>query len=263
MGQDHPPVDFLVSSSNTSLEEFELARLNKAANLRKEMREIVDEWVDAEVDSRVARWILECRRAETAGGFDAIAPRMEPVRGTQLALNLRARPHLGIRPTSEDQTDHCQSAASPQSAPSPQATQPALGQGASLLAATACSADREKGVPCETSREMLREMLREKLQPPLPSGEILECNEVSGLLALFDMDTKQSSEEARCTEEQDLKKADRGKLSPMRKRYRNRNSLKLPRSADPRQPAEPRMKWRPVAAHSALQPSTSMEPALA
>lgn len=91
MGQNPPPVEFLISTSNTSLEAFELARLNKAANLRKEFRQVLEEWVESEVESRIARWILECRRAENAGDFSDIAGRMEPVRGHQLALLFGSR----------------------------------------------------------------------------------------------------------------------------------------------------------------------------
>jgi hypothetical protein len=86
MGPNRPPLEYLVSSSNNSLESFELGRLNQTANLRKEMRQIVDEWVESEVESRIARWILESRRAENADAISEIAASIEPVRGRQLAL---------------------------------------------------------------------------------------------------------------------------------------------------------------------------------
>jgi hypothetical protein len=54
--------DYLLKCSLTSLEGFELARLNRIANLRKELRELVEEWVAAEVEARVSRWLLEARR---------------------------------------------------------------------------------------------------------------------------------------------------------------------------------------------------------
>jgi hypothetical protein len=65
MGSAHPPLEYLVSSSQSSLESFELARLNAIANLRKELRHLVDEWVEAEIQARMARWILERKRLET------------------------------------------------------------------------------------------------------------------------------------------------------------------------------------------------------
>ncbi|HEV3254745.1 MAG TPA: hypothetical protein VG033_10070 [Candidatus Acidoferrales bacterium] len=54
--------DYLLKCSLTSLEGFELARLNRIANLRKELRDLVEEWVAAEVEARVSRWLLEARR---------------------------------------------------------------------------------------------------------------------------------------------------------------------------------------------------------
>lgn len=65
MGSAHPPLDYLVSSSQSALESFELARLNAVSNLRKELRQLVDEWVEAEIEARMARWVLERRRVET------------------------------------------------------------------------------------------------------------------------------------------------------------------------------------------------------
>ena len=61
-----PPLEFLVTSSQSGLENFELGKLNKIANLRKELREVVEEWIEAETQSRLARWILDCRRTQDA-----------------------------------------------------------------------------------------------------------------------------------------------------------------------------------------------------
>jgi hypothetical protein len=60
------PLEYLVTSSEAALETFELARLNKTANLRKELRDVVEEWIEAEIQSRLARWILDCRRTQAA-----------------------------------------------------------------------------------------------------------------------------------------------------------------------------------------------------
>ncbi|MGH9692345.1 MAG: hypothetical protein ACRD4C_14915 [Candidatus Acidiferrales bacterium] len=64
MSDTHPPLDYLTTSSKATLESFELSRLARSANLRKELRQILEEWVDAEVDARMARCILDCRRAQ-------------------------------------------------------------------------------------------------------------------------------------------------------------------------------------------------------
>jgi hypothetical protein len=61
-----PPLEYLVTSSQAGLENFELVRLNTIANLRKELGDLVEEWIEAETQSRLARWILECRRTQDA-----------------------------------------------------------------------------------------------------------------------------------------------------------------------------------------------------
>jgi len=66
MGSARPPFEYLISSSQASLESYELSRLNAVANLRKELRQIVDEWVEAEIEARMARWILDRRRLESS-----------------------------------------------------------------------------------------------------------------------------------------------------------------------------------------------------
>ncbi|HXX43256.1 MAG TPA: hypothetical protein VEJ38_00910 [Candidatus Acidoferrales bacterium] len=66
MGPAYPSLDYVMMCSEPAAESFELSRLNRASNLRKEMRELVDEWIDCEVEARVARWKRESSRAEIA-----------------------------------------------------------------------------------------------------------------------------------------------------------------------------------------------------
>ena len=86
MRAPQPPLEYLVTASQASLEAFELAQLNRSANLRKELRDILDEWLQTEVDARVSRWILECRRAQNDDASSLPAPPRGPVRIRQLAL---------------------------------------------------------------------------------------------------------------------------------------------------------------------------------
>ena len=79
MGSAHPPLEYLITSSNTSLESFELSRLNAVANLRKEIRQIVDAWVQAEIEARIARWVLECRRSDAAASQPEVPHLLESV----------------------------------------------------------------------------------------------------------------------------------------------------------------------------------------
>lgn len=80
------PLEYLVTASQASLEAFELAQLNRSANLRKELRDILDEWLQTEVDARVSRWILECRRAQNDDASPLPAAPRKSVRIGQLNL---------------------------------------------------------------------------------------------------------------------------------------------------------------------------------
>jgi hypothetical protein len=73
--------DYLFKCSQTSLEGFELARLNRIANLRKELRDLVEEWVGAEVEARLSRWLLEERRTHRQAALpfgQSLLPISEP-----------------------------------------------------------------------------------------------------------------------------------------------------------------------------------------
>lgn len=71
MSDISPPLDYLLSCSQSSLESLELSRLNLAANLRKQARQILEQCIQSEVDARMARWILEHRRMQCSGvGID-------------------------------------------------------------------------------------------------------------------------------------------------------------------------------------------------
>lgn len=55
MGLAPLPPGYILSSSDTTLESLELSRLNAVSNLRKELHQVVEEWIEAEVQARVAR----------------------------------------------------------------------------------------------------------------------------------------------------------------------------------------------------------------
>lgn len=60
------PFQYLLECSQMSLEDFELARLDRAASLRKQLRDIAEEWVEAEVEAQLARWVRENRGRSAA-----------------------------------------------------------------------------------------------------------------------------------------------------------------------------------------------------
>jgi len=90
MGSTHPPLESLMTFSQKCLEGFELSRLNHISILRKEFREIVEEWIEIEIEARLARWIFEARQAIGTGGIpdQTTVPELVPPR-----FVLRALPH--------------------------------------------------------------------------------------------------------------------------------------------------------------------------
>ena len=54
-------VKFLWESSNGVLGEYELARLNHAANLKKQLRALIEQLVDASAEAEFVRWLMENR----------------------------------------------------------------------------------------------------------------------------------------------------------------------------------------------------------
>jgi len=56
-----PPWEFLLTASRNSLQSFELSRLSHAANLRKEIGALLDEWLDENACAMLARWLIENR----------------------------------------------------------------------------------------------------------------------------------------------------------------------------------------------------------
>jgi hypothetical protein len=56
-----PPWEFLLSASRTSLQSYELSRLGHAANLRKEITALLDQWLEENASAMLARWLMEQR----------------------------------------------------------------------------------------------------------------------------------------------------------------------------------------------------------
>lgn len=61
MGSTHPPLESLLRFSQNCLEGFELSRLNRIANLRKEFQEILAEWIE-----------FKSKRASHGGSSNAV-----------------------------------------------------------------------------------------------------------------------------------------------------------------------------------------------
>jgi hypothetical protein len=67
------PLEYLFTSSEASIESFHLSRLNTVANLRKELNEIFEEWVEAEVQARLAQWLLARKNPRDASSASSLA----------------------------------------------------------------------------------------------------------------------------------------------------------------------------------------------
>ena len=57
--KSQPPWEFLLSASRTTLQSYELSRLSHAANLRKEIVALLDQWLEENACALVARCLLE------------------------------------------------------------------------------------------------------------------------------------------------------------------------------------------------------------
>jgi hypothetical protein len=60
-GKIEPPWEFLLSASRNSLQSYELSRLSHAANLRKEITQLLDCWLEENSAAMLARWLMEQR----------------------------------------------------------------------------------------------------------------------------------------------------------------------------------------------------------
>jgi hypothetical protein len=56
-----PPWEFLLSASRNSLQSYELSRLSHAANLRKEIGALLDQWMEENACAMLARWLIQQR----------------------------------------------------------------------------------------------------------------------------------------------------------------------------------------------------------
>ncbi len=66
-----PPWEFLLTASRNSLQSYELTRLSHAANLRKEITALMDQWLEENSSAAVARWLI-AQRERPADASDAL-----------------------------------------------------------------------------------------------------------------------------------------------------------------------------------------------
>ncbi len=89
------PWEYLRSASQSSLQSFELSRLNHAAHLRKEISALLDQWLEDTASALLARWLFD-HRNQLASRHSASASPSEatdPFRDSTAAA--RVRKHRG------------------------------------------------------------------------------------------------------------------------------------------------------------------------
>ncbi|HYL62277.1 MAG TPA: hypothetical protein VE077_06610 [Candidatus Methylomirabilis sp.] len=89
-----PPWEFLLSASKNSLQSYELSRLSHAANLRKEIGQLLDSWLEENSAAMLARWLMEQRerplRAQDAPQASETRPGNVPHRAHSVSDNFLA-----------------------------------------------------------------------------------------------------------------------------------------------------------------------------
>lgn len=78
-----PPLQYLRETSDTGLREFLLRKLNEADIRRKEVRDVLEEWVQAEALAMLSEWIRELRQVDS-GVIGVVPPPMPPRRATKM-----------------------------------------------------------------------------------------------------------------------------------------------------------------------------------
>jgi hypothetical protein len=69
-----PPWEFLLSASRNSLQSFEFTRLSHAANLRKEIAALLDQWQEETASAMLARWLMDQRERHGKTAEPAFSP---------------------------------------------------------------------------------------------------------------------------------------------------------------------------------------------
>lgn len=63
--------EFLLNSSKSTLQAYESSRLNFATNVRKEIEQLLQVWVDESSNALLARWLIERSLATDCGAICA------------------------------------------------------------------------------------------------------------------------------------------------------------------------------------------------
>jgi len=84
------PWEFLLSASRNTLQCYELSRLAHASNLRKEITELLDAWMEENTAALLARWLIEQRERTVLASDNAFATAPEGSNGQSASDNFLA-----------------------------------------------------------------------------------------------------------------------------------------------------------------------------
>ena len=92
-----PPWEFLLSASRNSLQSYELSRLAHAANLKKEIDALLDQWLEENACAMLARLLIQqrerpARTPEPVAAEDSFASNGHSVSDNVFADRAAARP---------------------------------------------------------------------------------------------------------------------------------------------------------------------------
>src|SRR5277367_1218535 len=96
-----PPWEFLLTASRNTLQSYELSRLSHAANVRKEIGSLLDQWLEENSNAMLARWLIEQReRTVHNAEHTATDAPPAPVNGDSVSDNIFEEtrpPHAAFR----------------------------------------------------------------------------------------------------------------------------------------------------------------------
>jgi hypothetical protein len=68
------PWEFLLTASRNTLQSYELSRLAHAANLKKEISALLEQWLQENTAANLARWLIEQRQRAVTAADETPAP---------------------------------------------------------------------------------------------------------------------------------------------------------------------------------------------
>ncbi len=85
-----PPWEFLLTASRNTLQSYELSRLAHAANLRKELSALLDQYLEENTAAMLARWLMDQRERTVLTEEPAPAPEPSDNKGRRVSDNVFA-----------------------------------------------------------------------------------------------------------------------------------------------------------------------------